>query len=741
MSAGTRPHKDGPSPGLPDVRSLGARWCWAAIAVFAFAVRAAYLLESSANPFRHHLNLDPEFYHDWARRILSGQLFGPDVFPQAPLYPYLLASVYAITGPNVLAPLWLQAAMGAATVAIGAGLAGRWFGRPAMIATALLLAFYKPAIFYTGVLLVPVLAGLLVALALWFADRRPWLAGIFTGLTALAHPVLLPGTLIAAVTAQRLSHDRALNAGRKDAGGSNGSGPPRADAATRSPVARTLASTLARTLARALRPSLPIFAGCVIAIAPATLHNLIESGRFVPISANSGINFYIGNGPEANGFYGSPFGLRAERDLLGVNEASYRAGRKLTTVESSGYWNARAWDAVRARPLHALGLYLRKVYFTLFAWETPQVESLDFEKRYSTLLRIPLLPNWILLLVLSASALVLLPRGRILRGWGAAVLTTALAIAVYFATARFRFPMHVPLALMAGAALGAMYEAWHARDRHAPGARLPVIARLPAAAAVAVLIVVAFVPNWLRVQKNLTHGQYYFRLGLIAEEEQRSADAMKAYEDALAIDPTVARAAVNLGILQARNGNLAAAEPLLERGVRLDPRSARGLLSLGQIHQLRGDLAAACSLYAASFQADTSYVRALESLAAARYANGEPAEAESDCRGVIRRAGNDPLTARCRFLLDRWSERRRFGWPAWVSREASEGDLAFAVNDLATAEARYQASLARDPRDPSTILALIRIASVRGDRAAAERLAASYRQTGAPAAALAGTGL
>ena len=697
----------------------------------ALGVRILYLIESGANPFRTHLSLDPKYYHEWAQAILQGPLCGPDVFAQAPLYPYLLAGIYAVTGPDPLAPLWLQALLGAATAMLGASLAGRYFGPIGALATGLLLALYKPGIFYTGVLLVPVVATLLFAAALWLAESHPLLAGIAAGLTGLAHPVLLPGALlVTGVTAELPAAARAP--GRPQPAG------------------------------RSLRPALLVLAGTALAILPATVHNLACSGRFVPISANSGINLYIGNGPEANGFYASPDGLRAEQDLLGVREASDRAGRPLSTVESSRYWTGETLAEIHARPGKAAGLYLRKVYLTLFSYETPQVESLDFEKRFSTLLRVPLLPNWALLALLAGFALVLLRRSPRMRLWGAAVLLTALVIGVFFATGRFRFPMHLLLALMSGGGLAALAALLEGRELHVPGAGgdpaaralaagaagdgLPRGARLkharvPQALLAAGLLAVLLVPNWLRVQKDLTYGQYHYRLGVVAEGDARIEEAQREYAAALAIDPTVARAAINLGILAARQGDLARAEPLLERGVQLDPRSARGRLSLGQIHQLRGDLSAACSLYAAAWEADTTFLRGLESWAAASYVRGEAAAAESLAAELIRRARGDPLGVRCQFLLERLEERHRYGWPAWVSRDAAEGDLALAVKDLAAAEERYRTALLAHPEDPGTLLGMIRIAALRGDAAEAARLAARYRAAGGPAAALAPFGL
>lgn len=701
------------------------------IGAIAFAVRALYLLESRANPFRVHLSLDPKYYHEWAQTILNGRPFGPDVFAQAPLYPYVLAGFYALTGADPVAPLWLQALLGASTAVLGAILAARFFGRAGLWATGLLLALYKPAIFYTGVLLVPVVATLLLAAAALLAARRPFLAGVCAGLCALAHPVLLPGALL-------IAGGFAVIHSREERGpeGSAGPGGLAGSAGPGGPAGASGARSVARVLLRS-RPLRRVLLGAALAILPATVHNLAVSGHFVPISANGGINFYIGNGAGANGFYTSPFGLRAEQDLLGVGEASYRAGRTLSIVASSRFWTAETMAQIRAHPLQALGLYLRKVYFTLSAYETPQVESLDFEKRFSTLLRVPLLPTWMFLVALAGFSLVVVRRSPAARLAAAAVLVTALLIAVFFATARFRFPLHFPLAWIGGGGIAAIVAAATRAREAGPATSACDRRRILLGAGAAAALVLLLAPNWLRVQKNLTSGQYHYRLGVIAEGENRAADARREYEEALAIDPAIGRAAVNLGILHARDGDLVRARPLLERGVRLDPRSSRGLLSLGQVHQMQQDLAAACSLYAAAWDADTTYLRALESLATAEYVRGEVVRAESLSAALLRRAGGDPLSVRCRFVLERIAERRRYGLAPWHSTARAEGDLALAVNDLAGAEGHYRSAVAADPRDAAALLELARIAAASRRTNEAAALAEQFRSAGGPAAAVA----
>ncbi len=669
-------------------------------AILALAVRVLYLLESRGNPFRHHLDLDPRTYHEWALSIMGGRLVGADPFHQAPLYPYFLAGCYALLGADPQRVLWLQALLGAVATYLVARVAGRYWGRAAQIAAGLAMALFAPAIFYTGVLLVPVLATLLLALALHLAPRRAFWAGLAAGLTGLAHPTALPGAVIVLLGMLVHAHGRGYR-----------------------------------------RPTLALLAGVIAAILPATVHNLAVSGRVVPISVNSGINLYIGNGPRANGYYAAPFGMHAGEDPVGIREAGRQSGRPLTALEANRYWTEQARAQMRAAPGRALGLFARKLWLALASYEAPQIESFDFEKRYSLLLRLPLLPGWITLLALLAAALALRRREIVPWALGAGVLANTAALAIYFVTGRFRLPTHVFLALGAGAAAAAIVQHCRLMSRipapDLPGERPAGVAgrrlarALWPAGAACLAVAALFGPNWLAVGRELSAAQYHSRLGVLAEREGRIEEAAAAYEEALRIDRNVALANINLGILRARQGEVARARDLLQRGLALDPRSARGYLALGQVHQLQGNLAAACSLYKSAWSADTSFVPALEFLAACDYARGDLDAAESAAHRVVNRLGvSAPQAARCAFILARMAERRRWSLPLAGSRDRREGDLAFAARNPTRAQEAYRAALAADPDDLVTLIELARLARQSGGSESVNVWRDRFRQRG-----------
>ena len=136
---------------------------------------------------------DAVAYDAWARAIAGGDWFGHEVFYQAPLYPYFLAVVYAVAGPSLLVVRLVQAALGGASCVLLAAAGRRFFSRGLGFAAGLVLAFYGPAVFFTGLVHKMALdlfftTALLYALARAAEDARPrWsaLAGVALGCLAL----------------------------------------------------------------------------------------------------------------------------------------------------------------------------------------------------------------------------------------------------------------------------------------------------------------------------------------------------------------------------------------------------------------------------------------------------------------------------------------------------------------------------------------------------------------------------
>lgn len=248
----------------------------AAVVVLALALRLAWIAYADFTPT---LSDDAGRYDLLGRSLAEGGGYinpnGTTTMFWPPGYPFILAAVYklwpaALLGDReVMAALALNAVFGAATVALVYALGRRAFDGRAALAGALLTALFPSLIFFAGVTLTETTFTFMALLALWLfveaeARRAPRLllaASVVVGFAALVRgqAALLP---VVAVPFWLLS-------------------------------TRDLRATALRALA--------VAAIAALVVLPWTLRNYAESGSFVAISSNDGVNFYIGHSPGADG--------------------------------------------------------------------------------------------------------------------------------------------------------------------------------------------------------------------------------------------------------------------------------------------------------------------------------------------------------------------------------------------------------------------------------------------------------
>src|SRR5438105_3867664 len=151
-------------------RQRFGRWTFAIFAV-ALAVRLTYLWQIRPSPFFDVLMGDARSYDAWATQIAGGDWIGRGVFYQAPLYPYLLGTLYAIAGRSLLGVRIVQAVIGSAACVLFALAGRRFFSERAGVIAGFGLALYAPAIFFDGLLQKSSVDIFLVCLALWQIGR------------------------------------------------------------------------------------------------------------------------------------------------------------------------------------------------------------------------------------------------------------------------------------------------------------------------------------------------------------------------------------------------------------------------------------------------------------------------------------------------------------------------------------------------------------------------------------------
>lgn len=572
------------------------------IFVVALALRLLYLYQLAATPLGQVLLGDGVAYDAWARRIAAGDWWGSEVFYQAPLYPYVLAVVYAVATPDPLAARLFQALVGAATCALAAAAGRRWFDARSGLAAGVLLVFYPPAIFFDGEIQKGTLTLLLATALVWLLARRAepprpgWClaVGALTGLFALDRENAL---LLVPV------------------------------------LALWLAATARGGWAGRAAPAALLAAGAFAVLLPVALRNRAIGGELLLTTAQLGPNFYIGNHAGADGRYqplvpgrGSAHYERADATAL----AERGAGRELTPAEVSRWWLGRSLAFVRDEPGRWLALLARKTFLVWNRLEIVDTTSLEAAAESSWLLAgLSRLLHFGVICPLAAAGVWLTRR----RWRQLAVLYLVLgawtvAIAAFFVFARYRLPMVPILALFTGAGLAA--AAVEVRARRAD-------ALLPA---LALAVATALVVNWHADDRD-PRVPTYANLGIALDEAGRRAEGIAQLERAVALSPRFAEAHLALGNLRFEGGDRAGARAAYARVVELDPASAPAWNGLGLLAAGRGDRDEARRCYARAVAADPGYVESRFNLAKTLFEAGDFAGARQHFAAVVKVAPAD----------------------------------------------------------------------------------------------------
>ncbi len=321
-------------------------------------LRLFALARLSASPFLLPPHGDMYFYNDWAQRILHGELSDHLAFYGLPGYPYLLAFLYRIFGYNPFIPGFLQALLDSGTalliyritlhvlpkeerVGLTAPPIGAWRfvlvreREVVAVFAALGWAFFVPAQAYSAILMPTAW----LVFAFWFVVWRiirqdaglSWkeclVLGLLIGVTATAVATIL--FLIPLILAALFLK-------------------PRIDAQKHGLLLGT---------------ALLLF-GALAGTSPCWIHNCFIARDPVILSAHSGINFWIGNNPDANGYPRFPPGLRAGQAAMledSIISAASAAGRPLKRAEVSAYWSNKAKNYIAQHPFEWLRLLLLKL--------------------------------------------------------------------------------------------------------------------------------------------------------------------------------------------------------------------------------------------------------------------------------------------------------------------------------------------------------------------------------------------
>jgi Flp pilus assembly protein TadD len=585
------------------------------------AVRILTLARLASSPFLLPSRGDMHFYNDWAQRILHGHLTTHFAFYGLPGYAYLLALLYAVFGYNLFVPGLLQAVLDAGTAVLVYQLTGQIFFsaksfRPAVpdrlptdtisaqaqmtgVAAALGWAFFVPAQAYAAILMPTIWFVFFFWFVVWRIVRSPlapatreslWL-GLLIGIVAMGVATIL--VLIPLVFAALL-------------------------------IKEPNPSVSNRWAAAAKRGAV-LLGAVLIGASPCWIHNYFIARDPVFLSAHSGINFWIGNNPESNGYPRFPPGLRAGQAAMledSITQAEAAAGHSLKRAEVSAYWSTRAMHYIGAHFgdwLKLLAIKLRNF------WNAFQYDDLSI----ITNLR----EQGVILPGLYFSVVAALAIPGILLGWKyapasrwttAAIVSSMFALLPVFITERYRLVAVPGLLVSAGLGLSILWRACVC-------SRFATIAAYVALLAGSTFLVAwpqrspslwaldAYNSGWQALESNNLplaekklaiayayvpgNSETVFALGNLRLAEGHLDQAAAFYHTVLRTDPRHKGALNNLGVIMLQSGHFLQARQFFEQAVERAPRDAKAhyllakaLLSLGDTDRARTEITRAIAL-------------------------------------------------------------------------------------------------------------------------------------------------
>lgn len=588
-----------------ELKRPGRAWRWpltlAGLFLAALALRWGYVLELADLATFRHLVVDAARYDELARSILTRGFVPDEPFSQAPLYPYFLASVYSLFGVSYTAVRLIQGVLGAATVVLLTLATGRAFGRPAGLVAGLLATFYGPFVFYAGLLWKPTLTLFLLSAVLFLLAGEP-------GRRAGMGRLLAAGVLLGAA------------------------GLLRENVLVLAPFLAALLWLEPRVLTgegRSWKRPSWLAVGVVLALLPVVLLNVRASGEWMLTSAQGGMNFYIGNGPEATGTYvpfsddsQDPEQLLADSRRVAARLLSERTGEPMTPEELTPARSSRVlWTetlrSMAADPLGWLRMTARKARLFWNAYEIPDAEDLVVNRELSAVLALaPVSFGWLAPLALLGFVPAFRRAPR--EAWlvAAGTLGVFVSVMLFFVLGRYRLPVTpflLPPAGLAVAWLGSLVKGVLEDRRRfkAPAA---------AGAALAVLLLWVHWPVFDQDARRQHTAALWFNLGSAAQQL-----AGEAYDE-LPQNPEA------LGRGLARSGQ---AVGFLRRAVEASPGFAVARIELGvALHrqaiflQLAGQRTEALERYGES-------IEGLETGLALAEATGAPQDLTAQAEAVL----------------------------------------------------------------------------------------------------------
>jgi tetratricopeptide (TPR) repeat protein len=315
-----------------------------------------------------------------------------------------------------------------------------------------------------------------------------------------------------------------------------------------------------------------------------TLRNYLVEKDFVPLVGNFGINFYLGNNPQATGAFFCPSSITMnQQDMFRDSKIIARMeqnGADLKTSEVSNFWARKSFDFIIHEPVVSLRLFLKKLSYLFSPQEYIFDNEYDFLRHKVGLFNFLFMtlkfiyPFWVLGMILC------LRRIKAAAPLYVMILTISLSIALFFVTSRYRMVMMPFAMIFSGFAINEILSSMRQK-------------RFIKSTLLCISVLLIFFLAALRTPRpgNLE----YFRGDSAVFDEhmykafdyEQSGDYLNAIKEsqlAHQAEPHNRRASFRLGVLYYRLNDLRQAEDKFKEAIKADGLSVDAYYNLGLIY-------------------------------------------------------------------------------------------------------------------------------------------------------------
>jgi tetratricopeptide (TPR) repeat protein len=500
------------------------------IFIIALVLRIFYFSQYSETNIYPVLSYSDSYcYFSWAKDIVSNDIAPNSAFMKWPLYAYFLAFIFAVSGSNLFIVFTLQFLLGAVNVALVYLIAKKIFNRPVACLASLFCLSYGLFPFYEGLLVYTSLSlflnSCLFLLLLCIKDSpgkfKLFAMGLFLGLCALAQAGIIIFGILASISIIAL-HKKALG--------------------------------------ERIKLFFYFLLGLFLIIGSVTLRNYLIEKDFVLISGNEGINFFIGNNPQATGIFSPPADITLNQEDMFRDAkviANRSSGRLLKTSQVSRFWIDKSMGYILSDPLRYLKLYLKKL---ILLFSPPEfVHDIEYQFIFYRIGLFRLLFTDLRFIMPLAFIGMVLGFKKIKKNFllYLAIGAQALVIGIFFVASRYRIQLVPFLAIFAAFGLFKIYETLKLK-KYAKSLLMLMAFTL-------IFIVFKYNPiSGLNVSSAPNNPKAYVSYHIAkAVEYERNADYQKAIEElnlARSVDPGNRRAIFRSAVIYSLQGDYTAAE-------------------------------------------------------------------------------------------------------------------------------------------------------------------------------------